>query len=817
MSSRVGRALRARSRSRVVRVCFVIVLSGALGLSAWTLWPLPEDLLAGDAGPALRLEDRHGTVLRSARGGDGTRRGARIDLQEVDPRLVRSFVAAEDRRFLDHGGVDLRAAVRAARDNLREGRIVSGASTLTMQLARLLRSIDHDVWGKVRQALWAIRLERHLSKQEILEQYLNRVPLGRATVGVRSAARLYFDADAGELSLGQAALLAGLASEPARDNPLVDPRRARARRAVVLDRLRRLGMASDREVERAGTEPVLVRPKSRFVAPHFTTWVLQRPDVLRRSRNGTLATTLDLGLQTEVASEVRHAVDVVSEHGANQAAAVVLDNATGGVLAWVGSPDFWAEGSGQVDMVVSPRQPGSTLKPFLYALAFDRGFTPATVLPDIERTYRTPSGPYRPRNYDRRYHGPVRARTALASSFNVPAVELTDRLGVGSLLRTLRRAGFRSLDRSAEHYGLGLSLGNGDVTLLELANGYRSLASRGRWRPYRWFLDGQASPDGVDRLPPAEGGVDGAGDRPDTSRRVTSTLSATLVLDILGDPEARIPGFGVVTPFEFPFPVAVKTGTSRDFTDNWAVGVTERFTVAVWVGNFSGRPMRGVSGVTGAGPLLHRTVLRTAARYPPGRLTRPPDEGAVRVAVCRMSGLLATPDCPSLEEWFAPGTRPARKDDWYDERGVALPPRYARWAQRYGYRIRGRGDPSDGSGPEGSRLTDRAGGPAAGDAPSPETRGGTFRIVAPRDGDLLQPLPGMDRRYATIALRSGGSERPDRVRWWVDGDELAAPRWRLRGGVHVIRARAPSGAEDEVRITVEMPDPGEPTEAAGRP
>jgi penicillin-binding protein 1C len=200
-----------------------------------------------------------------------------------------------------------------------------------------------------------------------------------------------------------------------------------------------------------------------------------------------LHTTLDLDLQKAIEAEVRHTVTTLRERNVRHAAAVVLDNTSGAVLAWVGSPDFFADPAGQVDMVVSARQPGSALKPFLYGLAFDQGFTAATVLPDVPRTFATMSGPYQPQNYDRRFRGPVRAREALASSYNVPAVDLADRLGAAALLRTLHDAGFASLARGAEHYGLGLALGNGDVTLLELANAYRGIANGGVWRPYQWF------------------------------------------------------------------------------------------------------------------------------------------------------------------------------------------------------------------------------------------------------------------------------------------------------------------------------------------
>jgi len=411
------------------------------------------------------------------------------------------------------------------------------------------------------------------------------------------------------------------------------------------------------------------------------------------------------------------------------------------------------------------------LKPFLYGLAFDRGFTPASILADIPRTYQTSTGPYHPRNYDRRYHGPVRARDALASSYNIPAVELAQQLGAGSLLQTLHLAGFASLHESADHYGLGLALGNGDVSLLELANGYRALANRGVWHPATMLA--RASSDGAARA--------------DDARRVMAPVAAALVLDILADPVARAPGFGIESALEFPFPAAVKTGTSRHFTDNWAVAATSAFTVAVWVGNFNGRPMDGVSGVTGAGPLMHRVVMHTAARYEPGALPSPASAGATAAEVCQLSGLLAADGCPSLTEWFAPGTAPTARDDWHRGNTVTLPAEFAEW------RAQG-----------GDAMLDARGDSARHVAPAtagePPVR--RFRIASPQDGDRYQVPPGVDARYATIALRAEGAD-PLSVRWFVDGQPTSVHRLPLVAGTHVIRASASASETDEIRVTIE--------------
>ncbi len=768
---------------RVVRVTGVVVATLAAvtvaGAVVFVAWPLPADVRDPGPVPGFVIEDRHGLPLRSTRAPDGTR-GGWIALSDMEPRLIQAFVAREDRRFFDHHGVDLRGVARAARDNLAAGTIVSGASTITMQTARLLRPLPRTWSGKFRQTLWALRLEAHLPKERILETYLNRVPLGQGAVGVGAAARLYFGASASRLSLGQSALLAALARIPSRDNPLVDAERAALRRGAVLDRLVALGLASEAEAERAAAEPVLAVRSTQFLAPHFTTRLLlwretggspAERDAASHTGSppggappvtGAWRTTLDLALQSELESEVRHTVDVLRDRGARDAAVVVLDNRTGDILAWVGSPDFHADTAGQVDMVISPRQPGSALKPFLYGLAFDRGWTAASVLPDVPRTYATTTGPYRPQNYDRRFRGPVRTREALASSYNLPAVELTDRVGVAPLLHTLREAGFTSLDRSADYYGLGLSLGNGEVTLIELANAYRGLANGGTWTPYRWNRD----------APPAD---------PRSGRRFLSTGAAALLLDILSDPVARSPGFGPSTSLDLPFPAAAKTGTSRHFTDNWAVVTTGRFTVAAWVGNFGGQPMQAVSGITGAGPLLHRAALVTARRYAPGAFPTPERVGAIALPICALSGLRATPNCPATIEWFLPGTEPARFDDWHGDDGVRLPVEYADWLAM-------------------NERRDLA--LARGSTPEDVAASSTLRILSPLDGDAYEVPPATDARYATLPVNAtpGPDGRPPRI--FVNGTPLDATRWRLQPGRHVFRAVWSTGHVDSVHINV---------------
>ena len=810
------RTVRGRARARVARVRTIIVglvCAAAVlvaGIGVWVLMPLPADLLALETSPGVRIEDRTGVLLRSTRSADGSR-SAWVPLESMDPDLILAFVAVEDRRFWDHHGIDARAVARAARDNLRSERIVSGASTITMQLARLLWPAARGWSAKVAESLWALRLERHLRKQEILEQYLNRVHLGQAAVGVGAASSLYFGASAAELSVAEAATLAGLAHAPSRDNPLVSVKRATARRAVAIGRMERAGAIGRLDAIDARGEPLRPRrARAPFLAAHFTSRLLAEHG--SGVGGGRWRTTLDAALQREIEGEVKHAVDQLAARGVRHGAVVVLDNASGDVLAWVGSPDFWSANGGQTDMVISPRQPGSALKPFLYALAFDRGSTAATVLPDIPRSYATATGQYAPRNYDRTFHGPVRAREALASSYNVPAVELANRVGTGALLHTLRLAGFESLRRNAEHYGLGLALGNGDVTLLELANAYRGLANGGVWTPTRTLVGSAGSvPGRVSLVAPAATATRGDGEVHSVSeglgggRRFVSEAAAALTLDILADAAARVPGFGLQTPFEFPFPAAAKTGTSRHFTDNWAVATTGGFTVAAWVGNFSGQPMEGVSGVTGAGPLLNRAVMLTAQRYSPGVLRKPAGAGLVAADVCRLSGLRATAECSVIPEWFIAGTEPRETDTWLRDGRVTLPSEYAEWAAQSGDVASLDEEPPSGSSPTGAAgrfaaRPDAVHGSGTRSAGLP-AHDSTFRLLSPMDGDVYRVPPGVPGRYASIPLRAVGAE--GELRWFVNGSPHPGGRLPLARGNHLIRAESSRRGAVEARIVVE--------------
>jgi len=638
--------------------------AGALLLGPWVALgvcaaskDVPPELLAG-AGPnqgevadrnSVRITDRTGTLLAELRDEQGKRQ-RRLALPDFGPIVPSAVIAAEDGRFYTHVGVDPLATSRALFTSLARARVVSGASTLTQQLARVLVGAPRTWRGKLDVMALALRIEAELPKRRILEEYLNRIEFGPNVQGVEAAAWTYFDKPASALSLAEAALLASVPRGPTLYDPRRNPGRLLERRDWVLSRMLELGLATEDEVRVAKAELFTLSPRFRSgSAPHFVQAVrsgrvdpcgaaLPLPDAAVEVR-----TTLIADLQREITEAARATVRELEPKGVSAAAVVVLDNRSGDVLAYVGSPDAADVARlGGNDGVAARRQPGSTLKPFVYELGFEQlGLTPATVMPDVETSFTTAGGdPYRPRNYDQRFHGPVLARDALGNSLNVPAVWLTDRLGPQRVLERLRAVGLCSLTESSLHYGVAIALGDGEVSLFELATAYAVLARGGELRAPRAVLSIELAGGGELSFEPAP------------ERRILARDASDLVVHILRDPRARSASFGERTVFDLPFEVAAKTGTSKGFRDNWAVGFTPELTVAVWVGNFDGSAMRGVSGISGAGPLF-RSAMLAAARYVPASPFALPSD-AREAQVCSLSGLAAGALCSHTRRELVP-------------------------------------------------------------------------------------------------------------------------------------------------------------------
>ena len=857
------RSLNKKRIACIVCICCLVVIWGYLYL------PLDKELFSDKAGISLKITDRHGILLREVLSAEGGR-STWLTYEEIPEHVVNAVVGAEDKRFFSHGGVDLLALGRAAWQNLWAGRVVSGASTITQQVIKNRFDYPRTLWGKLQEMIMAVRLEHTLSKQEILEQYLNRVEFCNLTFGIEAASQLYFQKPAQHLSLAESVFLAGIIQAPSRLNPYRHVDRALQRQCDLLDRMYRNAFIDNASYQIARQEKIRLTPKQvNFKAPHFCEMVLSdsppgrgwgwvksvhttsdivtHPHPLPGGEFTTspyknpylstptppleeggkvipeeIRTTLDYYLQEKVEDIVETRLTELEDYNVSNAAVLVLDNRTGDIVAYVGSRDYFDDTiSGQVDGVRALRQPGSTLKPFTYQLALERAYTPATLLPDIKDYPASPRS-FVPENYDRKFHGPVRLRQALACSYNVPAVRVLERIGVETLYNRLHAFGFESLHELPSFYGPGLTLGNGEVTLLELTRAYSILARGGKDISVRYVLeveDGHhlESETYLERLdgahlgrwePPLEGEAHlvrspaPSTQHPALSTQLFSPQAIYLITHILADRQAAVPAFGEDTPLKLPFPTAVKTGTSKDYRDNWTIGFTSDYTVGVWVGNFDGSPMQRVSGITGAAP-IYRDIMLHVYRYydPPGLLADPPP-GLANARICPLSGKLADEDCPhALDELFLAGTEPTETCEmhqayWVDARDgllthpesphavkrifIHFPSLYQAWAREMDY-------PSPPTQISPYSFSNR-------ENENRSQQHASIQIVHPNDGDVYAIDPVLRREYQTIQLSVAVSPEVFQLTWYVDDEpwELVnAPfqsAWRIMPGRHRIYA-----------------------------
>ena len=625
-----------------------------------------------------RFYDSSGDLLHEAFASDSGRRTP-IHIDAVSPLLVQATISTEDANFYEHRGVDPVAVARAAWYAVRERRVVSGASTIPQQLVRrVFLSPERTVSRKLREVVLAAEVSRRYDKDELLALYLNEIFYGNHAYGIAAASRTYFGVEAMDLSLAQAALLAGLPQAPAFHDPYVHPERARTRRDVVLGLMLENDAIDTVQYTAAILEDIDLIPPPRFDmrAPHFTLSARERleeifgPEALT-GMGLEVHTTLDPRLQRIAEREVAGAVAQLADRGASTGALVSIDPTSGAVRALVGSANFENEAiQGQVNMAVSPRQPGSTMKPLailagLQGRGLDRPMTPGSLLADISKEWPDGAGGvYKPRNYDDTEHGLVTTRAALANSYNIPMVRLLDDIGVESLKDVASDLGISTLDR--DDYGLSLVLGGGEVSLLEMTGAYAVLAAGGV-RVIPSFIQQVIGPDGEVLC---EAGtpspcIPGAGTGPIERSRVVDAVDAYLLTDILADNEARVPAFGQSSNLVIDRPAAVKTGTTNDERDSWTIGFTPELVAGVWVGNADNSTMRGVPGSVGAGRIWNGFMRSALEGTPPSGFDVP--SGVVRLEICADTGALAGEACPERRiEAFAENRppRPAEEDLW---------------------------------------------------------------------------------------------------------------------------------------------------------
>lgn len=664
-----------------------IAFPGLVFLIANWVFPLPVEKLHPPSSTVVL--DRHGEWLRAFTASDGSWRIPEPSLAEISPKLRTAVLTYEDRWFYHHFGINPFSIAQALVTNIKARRVVRGGSTITMQVARMMEPKSRTIRNKIIEMFRALQLEVRYSKVEILTLYLNMAPYGGNIVGSTAASRLYFNKPQNRLSLGEAALLAAIPNSPTLLRPDLHHANAVRAREKVLKRMVIFGKISERELREAVSEPIpTTRYPMPFSAPHLTRLLKHShpvPAIISSTplhsfhsemestsaaniQGNRIHSTIDAQIQKLGERILQESLDPLRREGISTGAIVVMDTKSREVLALVGSYDFFDQDSrGQIDGTNARRSPGSTLKPFIYGLAIDRGLiTPDSLLNDVPIDY---SG-YKPVNYDGEYRGYVTASEALAHSLNIPAVNLYARLGNDGIYSFLKNAGISTLSKSKGHYGLSLILGGCELTLLELTTLYAGLANFGEFVKYRLTMDpvengegnrmgskgaGYTAHSSFKYLSSTSQNVDSPANMPKnhaTSKRLLSREACYILTEMLT--EVRRPDLPAAFEASTNLPkIAWKTGTSYGHKDAWSIGYTPELTIGVWVGNFDGTGASSLVGSEVAGPILF--ALYTALTTPTtNRWFTQPRRTNTR-EVCSLSGMLSTLYCPSSKfDYYIP-------------------------------------------------------------------------------------------------------------------------------------------------------------------
>jgi penicillin-binding protein 1C len=758
------------------------VALAALGLALVCVYEISRRVRLEAPPPTLILLDRHGAFLTQiGTAVPATETGApRLDygywpLAHLPERVVRATLALEDRRFWSHPGVDPIAVARALWHRLHGGRR-SGASTIAMQVARMQQPARRTLWHKVVEAGTAVVLTWRYGRHAVLAHYLRLVPYGNGSHGIAHAARWYLNKPVDDLSWAEIALLTAIPQSPTRMNPR---RRAGLERAVrrghrILDALARQGVMDAVELALAHRQLQELRPLATPRRPDALHAVLHYEALAQAGQlqpatatDPRLRTTLDLGLQRQVTALARRHLAAWRASGAEQVAVMVVARGTGDVLASVGSSDYGDRHGGAIDFSRVRRSPGSTLKPFIYALALERGRLKVhDVMADL------PDGASGIGNADGHFLGPLLPRQALANSRNVPATNLLRTIGLETTLRLLRALGLHDLEAPADHFGLSMAIGALPTTLERLVRAYTALSEDGWLIELRWY-------EGQHRREPT---------------RVLSVDTARLITSFLADPLARLPSFARYGPLEYPFPVAVKTGTSQGYRDAWTVAWSTQYLVAAWLGRADDGTMTQVSGVRAAAQLV-RAIMLQAHGVRPGDVddtSFPSPPGRVAVELCVFSGKQSTGGChQTLREWVLPQDMPLseeaairRSGATGDRLALTIPAQHRAWAREEGYPMH------DGS---------------PGDVPV------WLSITAPEHNSRIWRNPEAPPALNRLTLKVAVEPRVPQVVWYVNGEPFAITDpdkpvfWPLQPGTHRFQVRLPlrEGVSRPVRIVVE--------------
>ena len=643
---------------------------------------------------STRIYDCQGKLIQITAVENGIRREF-IPLSEIPPFVQEAFIESEDKKFYSHHGIDFAAILRAFFQNASEGRTVSGASTITMQLARIIKpNTKRSFFTKITEAFDALRLESRLPKSRILEFYLNSVPFGFNAEGIASAARTFYSKSVKELSRDESICLAVSVRRPSLYNPFK-------------------------------VSPTARKFSYPFEAPHFVRYITNLPDS-PVGKKAEVHTSLYLDLQNAVADMLSRSVAEQAKNRLSNGAVLVCDTQTGEILSWIGSSDFFdEEHKGQIDGILSVRQPGSSMKPFLYALALENGFSPSSVLPDIPMEFGFESL-YVPQNFNNRFNGPVRFRVALASSLNIPAVWLLNEIGIEKYQKKLFELGFNSLKE--QEAGLSLALGGAEVSIFELTQAFSVFARDGLFLPLRAIDDFDSDQTSIKEKKESPDSEEAA--------QVFDVNTARLICDILSDKDARALGFGYNQTFQTPFPSMFKTGTANQYQNITALGATPRYTVGIWMGNFSGETVIGKTG-SSIPAKIARDILVMLQGNKGEDFKKPAQFQKERI--CSLSGKIACENCPdTVKEYLPIGEKSQEKCDWHTKGGTSYPAEYATW-----FRLKNR-----------SGIVDDKGSP--------------LKIISPRNGSSFYYDESIRHDLQKLVVEaSGGSE--ETARFFVDG------------------------------------------------
>lgn len=727
----------------------------------------------------LAVVDRKGNLLRLFPDSKGTFTLWRTR-DQIPPVMRDAAIAAEDRRFFSHWGFDPVAIARAAYTNIQRGKTVSGASTITQQVVRMIRPRSRTYAAKIIETLDSMKMEWQLSKDQILELYFNLCPMGGNVRGVGLAARLYFAKDIERITLSEAAVLAAIPRSPARYNPRRKAGRAElmAEKDRILRRMAACGMITADQLRIAlGNTAPFKRGSLPLKAPHFVDLAVRN----RGTLGGTLQTTLDSDIQQSLERIVRAHRERLRRLGVEQVAAVVASTENLDTLAMMGSLSYEERSQGYNNGALARRSAGSTLKPFLYALALEMGYEAFSEIPDTFRSYRTPHGDYQPANADRRSYGPVNVRTALGNSLNISAVKVLHVVGVPTFFDRLQQLAMVQGDGPPPgHYGLGLAIGNLEINLLQLVQAYGALARGGSFLPLRMIAGDQRA-----------------------ARQVFPPQVAFVISDILADPSARLLTFGNPDYLDFGFSMPIKTGTSTNYRDDWIVGYTPRHIVGIWAGNFDGGSTSRVAGARACGPILKDIVGYLYQQGSPGAFRAPKGQG--KKTLCWISGKLATERCPLTisdyaihpEAYIPVCDLSHQEEDHFD-----LGAQYADWLHRR--------ETEQGRGrfrlmPPGRSMAGNMSTPASPPLAINEVKA-KIRIVNPHDEDRFVWSRHLPNR---IVFRALPETVVDHVIWLMDGVEIgrSAPPyeliWEMSRGRHVLHAVTPSSEAAQITFSVE--------------